>query len=326
MIKVKEGVHVDMDRAINFNMGFAVHADETKKALIRQGVEFTDEDDCDLVFHQTPSHIVQRKTDKPNILYTAYEAPHLPDSHRIPLSNVDLVIGCSSFVRDIYKRYFDKKRVVSCPLGVDTKTFKYTNREKPYREPFVFLWVGAGNIRKGWDLIQDAWRKGGFNRDHNVMLYIKTTGADKVEYSENVIVDSRKVPKDILFSIYEACHCFLFPSYAEGFGLPLAEAMSTGLPCIYTPYGGINEFTDPEIGYPLSYHLVEINYACRTVGAKASVNEMIDFMKFIYNNYSKAVLKGKKASDKISKNFTWDHTGKRLKKIFEDYLNGKLYR
>jgi glycosyltransferase involved in cell wall biosynthesis len=46
------------------------------------------------------------------------------------------------------------------------------------------------------------------------------------------VVFTGYVPDDDLFSLYENAACFLFMSLAEGFGIPLLEAMSFGLPII----------------------------------------------------------------------------------------------
>jgi glycosyltransferase involved in cell wall biosynthesis len=48
--------------------------------------------------------------------------------------------------------------------------------------------------------------------------------------------------QDDLFVIYNMADAFVFPSRAEGWGLPLIEAMATGLPTISTNYSGHTEF------------------------------------------------------------------------------------
>jgi glycosyltransferase involved in cell wall biosynthesis len=48
----------------------------------------------------------------------------------------------------------------------------------------------------------------------------------------------------------------VLPTRGEGWGLPLAEAMSMGLPVITTNWSGPTAFVDESVGYLLEYDLV----------------------------------------------------------------------
>jgi len=52
------------------------------------------------------------------------------------------------------------------------------------------------------------------------------------------------------FWLYDHCEAFLFPSKAEGFGLPVIEAMKAGRPVFLSRFGSL-----PEIGGGLAYYL-----------------------------------------------------------------------
>ncbi|GAG27120.1 unnamed protein product, partial [marine sediment metagenome] len=190
--------------------------------------------------------------------------------------------------------------------------------KRKYSEPFIYLWVGAPDYRKGHDLIKTAWQE--FQNDKSCLLFIKTTGRNKLEQAGNVFIESRKLDTASLAKIYQMAHCFVFPSFAEGFGLPLAEAMSTGLPSMFTPWSGMKTFASRKNAFPLRYSMINVDYGIQTLGAQADVKDMVEKMRFIKNNYRKAVAKGKAGRRTIENDFTWDDTGRKIKKIIEEFL------
>lgn len=106
--------------------------------------------------------------------------------------------------------------------------------------------------------------------------------------------------------IYDSCNIFLFPSYAEGFGLPPMEAMACNCAVVATNVGGIPDYTIPGVtalisppGYPdlLAENLIRL--------------------------IEDEELRNKVASagyDYISK-FTWDKATDKLEKLFLDALS-----
>ena len=54
-----------------------------------------------------------------------------------------------------------------------------------------------------------------------------------------------------------------FPSFGEGFGLTMAEAMATGCPVIYTPWSAMTDLADESCGYPVRYTLMRHDLAAR---------------------------------------------------------------
>jgi glycosyltransferase involved in cell wall biosynthesis len=318
---IKDGKRFYPETAKPIALGFAYHAENTSKAMMKYGASFITNKTPDIILHQAPAHTVERIDGAPNVLYTAYESPDLPPEYIEKASQMDLIICVSNFVTKSFRRALGKKiPILTCALGVDPVLFEFKKRKLMEGHPFVFLWNGAPNFRKGWDLVKEAWTKGGFSDDPNYILYVKTSGRDKVENYGNVIMDSRQLPFENMPEIYHSAHCFLFPSYSEGFGLTLAEAMSTGMPCVYTPWGGVNDFIDKKTGYYLRYKIVSVNYSIKTTAAEADIDDLISKMKMIKNDYHKAMVKGKNAARKIRDSFTWDHTGKTMMDILKNFL------
>lgn len=51
---------------------------------------------------------------------------------------------------------------------------------------------------------------------------------------------------------------FILPSHGEGWGLPLIEAMASGLPTIATAWGGQMDFMSRENSWPVSRSLMNM--------------------------------------------------------------------
>ena len=62
-------------------------------------------------------------------------------------------------------------------------------------------------------------------------------------------------PKEELIEIYRQNDIFVMPSFTESFGLVYAEAMSQGLPVIYSRGQGFDgQFSEGEVGYSTDSH------------------------------------------------------------------------
>lgn len=85
------------------------------------------------------------------------------------------------------------------------------------------------------------------------------------------------VSDDLLRALYSACHVFVFPSYAEGFGLPVLEALSCGAPVLSSESTSLPEVVgmesalfDPSDVKQLSSLLLKV---CSDVGFRRELLE-----------------------------------------------------
>jgi glycosyltransferase involved in cell wall biosynthesis len=172
---------------------------------------------------------------------------------------VDEVWVPSPWLRDCYiASGVPADQVAVVPNGVDATVFTPEGPRFPLatRKGFKFLFVGGTIPRKGIDLALQAFVST-FRATDDVCLVIKGQAggvylgsdlgstleairkdpmAPEIEY----LVDNLDEPT--LASLYRACDVLAAPYRGEGFSLPIAEAMASGLAVVATGRGGASEF------------------------------------------------------------------------------------
>lgn len=146
---------------------------------------------------------------------------------------------------------------------------------------------------------------------------VKVTGTHN-----NVVMDTRRLPFKDLIDLYNSAHAFVLPHCGEGWGLTLCEAMATGAPCISGAYTGCSEFFDHEVGFPIGYELREnkiANYGnMKSQIYVPSLQDTIQQMVNVIQNYEYALNKGKRASERVHRKFTWERAASRMNDIIQD--------
>lgn len=135
----------------------------------------------------------------------------------------------------------------------------------PAARTFRFLHVSSCFPRKGADVMLRAYGRA-FRGSDDVTLVIKTFPNPHNEI-ERWLAEARAQHPDFphvillqadytdaqLKALYGHCHALVAPSRAEGFGLPLAEAMLSGLAVIATGWSGQTDFCSHQTAWLIDY-------------------------------------------------------------------------
>lgn len=170
------------------------------------------------------------------------------------------------FLSPIYKeQLFDlylseeEKSVLSSksyiiPNGIDSF---WLNNEPSYKsdDEQIIKCVYAGAINRNKNVLStmkacDILRKRGYEVEYSVIGKVEDQRVLSKLLKDGKVYYHPAIPKEELIHFYRCNDVFVMPSYAETFGLVYAEAMSQGLPIIYSKGQGFDQqFADGMIGY-----------------------------------------------------------------------------
>lgn len=197
-------------------------------------------------------------------LFTMFESTRPPRKWGEYSNRYDLVIVPCRGLVDGFREIGVRVPIEVVPLGVDPERWSYQARDFG-RGPFRFLLFANshfGNRRKNYQAALDAFRLAFPNPD-GVELWLKTTVGgipDEIKGIPGVFGLDARMDHGQLTGMLGQCHCLVFPSKGEGFGLPVREAMSTGMPVIAAPFMGLQEPMRQEFNFPIEYEMELANY------------------------------------------------------------------
>lgn len=173
------------------------------------------------------------------------------------------------------------------------------------RDDFL-MYTGGWDFRKNLHALIDSYAllPKSLRVKHQLVIVCSIPAADKTALRSHAIskgitddefVLTGYVSDEELLMFYNLCHAFVFPSWHEGFGLPVLEAMQCGKPVIVSNVSSLPEVLDYEDAQFDPHNLLEIAEKLKMVLCDD------DFRAKIIAHSKKQV-----------KKFSWDISAKKL--------------
>jgi glycosyltransferase involved in cell wall biosynthesis len=260
----------------------------------------------------------------------AWEESGFPAAWAANFNNyLDGVICVSTHVQKTLVDNGVHVRMTTSGNGVDhwdriTATPHYSVEGRAFR----FLHVSSCFPRKGIEVLLDAFGNAFTNAD-DVTLIVKTFANPHNEirallaerksrasnYPDVVVIDSEMTDSD-LKALYQQCHALVAPSRAEGFGLPLAEAMLSGLAVITTGWSGQLDFCTEQTAWLVDYSFQRAQTHFElfdSVWAEPGVASLADALSTVVSTpLAQRRAKAKLGRELLLENFKWADVAARL--------------
>jgi glycosyltransferase involved in cell wall biosynthesis len=296
----------------------------------------------------SPPSTKPNRWSKPSLMFTMNDlGGRLPPDWLPALDGVDGVIVPGEFHRRVFARHVD--RVYVAALGADSPSF-YPEPEVRERlwGAFSLLYVGSYAFRKGTDLLLETFLEE-FHPSEPVELVLQCSGADprhagrylqaalaRGRPGARVRMSGNPLSEDALRRLYTQADCFITLTRAEGWGLPVGEALLCGTPVIAPGSSGIGEYLGAEhaelIGvqqrpvaelapagfggsFRAQYGLAGITYD------EPDAHEARAAMRRVIADPATARAKAVRAREFLLANYTWQDCARRVEAACRDLIS-----
>jgi glycosyltransferase involved in cell wall biosynthesis len=274
--------------------------------------------------------------------YGVFEGSPIPENW-VNVSNdvhMDSVWVPSNHVKESFVNSGVTKPIEIVPHGVDEKVFNLEIAPEPTvdKDEFNFCfcggWKDGVNDRKGLDLAARAFCEE-FGPEEKVSFYAKVNMAYQDVYTVQRNFESLNLPKkekrrpfnlltsqigkEDLAAMYRACDVIVAPSKAEGFNLPVAEAMACGCTPIVTDYGGQLDYVKGDYLWrqirSTEFPATGGVWYDQATWHMPDVNHLKQLMREVFEKKDEVRAQKKKVSDQILSNWTWKNSAEKALKL-----------
>jgi len=245
--------------------------------------------------------------------------PILVKIDSLGLKRSDSIIAISKFSKNwIIENYsINSNKIQVIYLGVDIvksdiNLVENIKNKLNLKGKKVVLFVGRLEYRKGILNLIGAMSK--INEIENLKCIIVGTGPLKNKILKYIIkmntrdrfIFLNRVSYKVLISLYNICDIYVQPSFLEGFGLTIIEAMTACKPVITTKAGSLPE-------------LVQNNYNGILINPD-DTESLRNKITFLLSNNDFAKKLGENASKTVKRKFNWSKTAENTIKIYKEFF------
>ncbi len=274
------------------------------------------------------------------IYWFPFESTRISSKWKTILSSYDEIWTPSAWGRDVLINSGVAASMISvAPEGVDAQKY----RPNPLlHDGFIFLSIGKYEKRKGINELIHAFlnefpraqypdAKLWLKADFPMLPPLTDALRSSVAFDDRITVIGGEKTDDEIIALYNQADAFVFPSRAEGFGLPCIEALACGVPVVALNYSGQMEYLQHVEGLyiPIAHEMEDIEdiffdhfykdiYAGEPYGqwAKPDIPSIQKGMRQRFGNRAVWSEKALKASDIIRAKFDWSQSAKRAMELF----------
>jgi len=192
-----------------------------------------------------------------NIYYCVFEASRPSPGYHTWLDRFDFIFSPSKWGRDCMVAYgLSAEKIIVVPEGVNPFSYHpYFEKPRTSDQTFRIFMLGKYESRKGYEVALRAFRLA-HEKLPFLELNIKPDWAtpqggvipsiflNLVEAYKDlpIVLMSGTVDYETIIGLYQRSDLFLFPSLCEGWGLPLIEAIASGIPVLSCDFVGHSEY------------------------------------------------------------------------------------
>ncbi len=301
--------------------------------------------DLNIVLCETNHHIFYDEYQGPKIGYNVWESTLQPEGYFNKLKEFDEMWVPSKWQRDCtIAQGYDPNKIKVVPEGVDVNTF-YPDKDVTHpltKDKFTFFLAGRWDYRKSIKEVIETFVNT-FDKNESVELIVSVDNPfsnDGLNSTEERLKhygledDRIKIlhfpPREEYIRLLKSCSVFVSCARAEGWNLPLIEAMACGTPSIYSNCSGQLEFAEGrgipvKISYELPVSASTYNHFNDNVGNyyEPDFDDLGEKMIAVYGDYKRYKTFALVESEQIREEFNWERIAEIGLETINDFLERK---